>query len=97
AAPTDSQEVEVVISSFQFMPLGAPQPAVLRAAVPSSASPFRLALDGEFDHWYEVQASTDLFSWQNLATMPAPNLVVDFGDPGSTGFNRRFYRTVTLP
>lgn len=44
AAPTDSQEVEVVISSFQFVPLGAPQPGVLRAAAPlpptSFASPW---------------------------------------------------------
>ena len=97
AAPTDNQEVEVVISSFQFVPLGAPQPAVLRAADPFSASPFRVALDGEFDRWYEVQASTDLFTWQNLATMPATNAIVDFADTSSAGFNRRFYRTVTLP
>ena len=96
-APTDNREVEVVISSFQFVPLGAPQPAVLRAAAPFSASPFHLALDGEFDRWYEVQASTDLFSWENLATMPATNTGVDLSDTSSAGFNRRFYRTVTLP
>ena len=96
-APADNQEVEVVISSFQFVPLGAPQPAVLRAAAPFSASSVHLALDGEFDRWYEVQASTDLFSWQNLATMPATNTVMGFGDTSSAGFNRRFYRTVTLP
>ena len=33
AAPTDNQEVEVVISSFQFVPLGVPQPAWLTTAV----------------------------------------------------------------
>jgi hypothetical protein len=97
AAPTDNQEVEVVISSFQFVPLGAPQPAVLRSAAPFSANPFRVALDVEFDRWYELQASTDLFSWQNLAMMPATNTVVDFGDASSAGLNWRFYRTVTLP
>ena len=96
-APTDHQEVEVVISSFQFVPLGAPQPALLKAPRHSSASPFRFNLHGEFDRWYQVQASTDLFSWQNLATMPATSPVLDFGDTSSAGLNRRFYRTVTLP
>jgi hypothetical protein len=97
AAPTDHQEVEVVISSFQFVPLGAPQPALLKAPRHSSANPFRFNLHGEFDRWYQVQASTDLFSWQNLATMPATSPVLDFGDTSSAGLNRRFYRTVTLP
>ena len=97
AAPTDKQEVEVVISSFQFVPLGAPQPARLTVGTVVSTNPFRFALHGEFDRWYQVQASTDLFSWQNLATMPATYTIVDFGDTGSAGLNRRFYRTVTLP
>ena len=97
AAPTDNQEVEVVISSFQFVPLGAPQPAWLTTAAGFSTSPFRFTLHGEFDRWYQVQASTDLFSWQNLGTMPATNSVVGFGDSSSAGLSRRFYRTVTLP
>ena len=97
AAPTDHQEVEVVISSFQFVPLGTPQPAVLTVTAPFSSNPFRFALHGEFDRWYQVQASTDLFSWQNFATLPAINPVMDISDTSSTGFNRRFYRAVTLP
>lgn len=96
-APTDNQEVEVVISSFQFMPLGTPQPARLKAAAPFSASPFRFVLQGEFDRWYQVQVSTDLLAWEDLATMPATNPVVDFGDTTAGGFSRRFYRTATLP
>ena len=97
AAPTDNAEVEVVISSFQFVPLGAPQAASLTMPAPFSTSPFRFALHGEFDRWYHIQASTDLVSWQNLATMPATNPVMDFGDSSSAGLNRRFYRAVTLP
>ena len=97
SAPTDNQEVEVVISSFQFVPLGAPQPATLTVAARSPASPFRFALHGEFDRWYQVHASTDLFSWQTLATMPATNPVMDIGDTSSVGMDRRFYRAVTLP
>ena len=97
AAPTDNQEVEVVISDFQFVPLGAPPPAWLTAASGFSAHPFRFTLRGEFDRWYQVQASTDLLSWQSLATMPATNPVVDFGDTSSSGLNRRFCRAVTMP
>jgi hypothetical protein len=97
AAPMDSQEVEVVIAGFQFVPLGAPQPAVLTVTSGFPASPFRFALHGEFDRWYQVHASTDLFSWQTLATMPATNSVVGFGDTNSASLNRRFYRTLTLP
>lgn len=96
-APTDSQEVEVVISSFQFLPLGTPQPARLKAAAPFSANPFRFVLQGEFDRWYQVQVSTDLLAWEGLATMPATNPVVVFGDATAGGFNRRFYRAATLP
>jgi hypothetical protein len=79
------------------MPLGAPQPAVLTVTAPFSSNPFRFALHGEFDRWYQVQTSTDLFSWKNLATMPATNPVMDISDTSSAGLNRRFYRAVTLP
>jgi hypothetical protein len=97
AAPTDGQEVEVIISSFQFVPLGTPQPASLKAPAHSSISPFRFDLHAEFDRWYEVQACTDLFSWQSLATLPATNPVVGFSDAASDGLSRRLYRAVTLP
>ena len=50
-ASTDNQEVEVIISSFQFMPLGTPQPALLTLPASVSANPFRFALHGEFDRW----------------------------------------------
>jgi hypothetical protein len=73
AAPTDQQEVEVILSSFQFVPLGTPQPALLKVPSHSSNSPFHFDVYGEFDRWYEVQGSTDLFSWQSLATLPATN------------------------
>jgi hypothetical protein len=97
APPTDNKEVEVVISSFQFVPLGAPQPAWLTTTAGSSTNPFHFTLHGEFDRWYQVQTSTDLLSWQTLATMPATNPVVGFGDTNSAGFKRRFYQAVTLP
>jgi hypothetical protein len=89
--------VEVVIASFHFVPLDAPQPAWPTAVTPFSANPFRIALHGGFHHWYQVQASTNLLAWETLATKPATNPVMDFGDTAAAGFDRRFYRTVTLP
>ena len=87
--------MEVIISSFQFVPLGTPQPAALKVPPHSSLSPFRFDLYGEFDRWYEVQTSTDLFSWQSLATLPATNPVVGFSDNSSDGLNQRSCRTIT--
>ncbi len=95
--PSDHREVEVVLSRFQFLPLGAPQPASLTVARSLPADPFRFAFHGEFDRRYEVQASVDLFSWETFATVLATNPFVDFGDSNSLGLSRRFYRTVTLP
>ena len=97
APPTDNQEVEVVIASFQFVPLGAPQPALLTPPARLSANPFHLTLHGEFDRWYQIQVSTDLLSWQSLATMPATNPAVDLSDTSSPGLSQRFYRVLTLP
>jgi hypothetical protein len=95
--PSDNREVEVVVSSFQFVPLGAPQSAALTVPRGLPAGPFRFALHGEFDRRYEVQASADLLSWEPLANVLATNPVVDFGDSDSPVLNRRFYRAVTLP
>jgi len=39
-APVGNQEVEVIITSFQFVPLGTPRPASLSPNVPFSANPF---------------------------------------------------------
>ena len=96
-APVGNQEVEVIITSFQFVPLGTPQAASLTPNLPFLANTFRFTLHGEFDRWYQVQTSTDVLSWQNLTTLPATNPVMVFGDAFSGGYGLRFYRTVTLP
>jgi hypothetical protein len=98
AAPTDSNEVEVVIQSFQFVPLGTPQPATLTNMnrLPGGQTHF-VVNNAQPDRRYEVQGSTNLFDWQNLAVILATNGAVDFSETNSVGRGSRFYRTVTLP
>lgn len=96
-APSDQQEVEVIISSFQFMPLGAPRPGLLTNLSRPPGGPCRFALEGDFDRWYQVQASSNLNVWQDLATVLATNRSLNLEDPSSIGLDRRFYRAVTLP
>jgi hypothetical protein len=43
---------------------------------------------------YRVLASTNLFDWQTIATVPNLTGSVQFIDTGVSNFNRRFYRTV---
>ena len=96
-APTDSKEVEVVIKSFQFVPLGVPHAAWLTnfARLPNGHPQFHVV--GELDRRYDVQASDNLVNWQTLATVLATNLDFRFEDltPGSG--SQRYYRSETLP
>jgi len=96
-APSDTNEVEVVISSFQFMPLGAPQPALLTNAARPSGNSFRFALCGDFDRRYQVQASTNLAAWQDLGTLLATNTSMSFTDANPPALGRRCYRAITMP
>ena len=95
--PTDGKEVELIIKSFEFMPLGPPQPASLTnlKAPPNGSTQF--TINGEPDWRYLVQASANLLDWQDLTTVLATNNFVRFEDDNSIGSNRRFYRAVTLP
>jgi hypothetical protein len=54
AAPTDNHEVEVVINSFQFVPLGTRERALLSDARQFPGGHFRFVLHEEFERRYEV-------------------------------------------
>jgi hypothetical protein len=95
--PTDRQEVECVISSFQFVPLGPAQPAVLTHPNRVQDGSFRFELNGQFDRRYQVEVSNDLLDWHILTTLLATNRLMDFLDPYSAGSERWFYRAVTVP
>jgi hypothetical protein len=95
--PNNGQEVEFVVGSFQFVPLGPPLPAELTDAMRLPSGQVQLQIQGQVDRRYQVQASTNLLDWQGLTTLIATNNSIPFRDPGATGSARRFYRTLTLP
>ena len=94
--PTDNQEVEVIIKSFQFVPLGSPLPATLTRPRLQNGQ-FHFDLVTQRDRRYQVQVSTNLFSWQNLGQFLATNNVMSFTGTNSTTTSPLFYRAVTLP
>jgi hypothetical protein len=95
--PTDNQEVEVILKSFQFVPLGAPLLATLdNLTVPASGQP-QCNINVQPDRRYQVQTSSDLTLWQSYATLLATNTPLRFVDSTSLGASQLFYRTVTLP
>jgi hypothetical protein len=94
--PTQGQEVEVIIKSFQFVPPGPPAGASL-------LNPFRLRdgsagfdLLGEPDRQYQVEASTNLEVWGPLGNV--------LGGAGAARFITTnlpeaplFFRALTMP
>jgi hypothetical protein len=94
--PTDSNEVEVIIQSFNFVPLGSPPRAVL-SNVQMSAASFKCDLAVQPDYRYEVQTSSNLLAWSHLTTLLATNATLKIADTNSPGVSRRFYRVITQP
>lgn len=97
AAPAGNQEVEVILPSFQFVPLGPPRPAVLTnfSRLPGGQVQFEIL--GQKDRRYQVQAATDQAGWQPLASLLATNAWVPFLDASLTASRQRFFRALTLP
>jgi len=94
-APSNQQEVEVVMKRFQFVPLASAQAATLHNATRLPGGQFRFTISTQYDRRYAVQTSTSLLTWQTVSTILATNTLIDFTD--MPGPDRRFYRAVTLP
>jgi hypothetical protein len=97
SAPTDNNEVEVVIQGFNFVPLGTPPATVLTNFQMSAAGPFKCALAVQPDYRYEVQTSSNLLVWSHLTTLLATNTTLKIADTNPPSPGRRFYRVVTQP
>ena len=95
--PTDSKEVEVIIQSFNFVPLGTPPRAVLGNLQMPAPSQFKCDLIVQSDYRYEVQTSSNLLLWAHLATFLATNATLNLVDTNPPAVSKRFYRVVTLP
>ena len=95
--PVGNSELEFIIKSFEFVPLGSAQPAVLSDInIPADGS-VQFNINGQTDWRYDVQASTNLQQWQDLGTILATNNAMPFVDNSSAGLGARFFRVVTLP
>src|SRR5204862_4160118 len=96
AAPTDNQEVEIVIKSFAFVPLPPAQPALLSHFDRLPSGEVQFDVQAEPDRRYALSASWNLTDWQSLTTILATNNVMPFSDTNSTGLDQRFLRPETL-
>jgi hypothetical protein len=96
-APRDNQEREIIIKSFQFVPLGAPRPALLRNfnRLPGGHTQFQI--NTEPDRRYQVEAGANLLDWDILTTFLATNAIMDVSDSTSAALDHRFFRALTLP
>lgn len=96
-APSDGREVEVVIRSFQFVPLGAPRAAWLTNFTRLANGHPQFHLVTELDRRYEVQTSDNLLEWQTLTTLLATNTDLSFEDTSPGSAAERYYRAVMQP
>jgi hypothetical protein len=68
------------------------QPTAISATISNGVPKF--TLKGQPGYTFVVQASTDLISWSNIATVVNTNGTVPFVDPASASFGARFYRAI---
>lgn len=61
-----------------------------------SSGSFNITFPVAPGHWYEVQASVDLKSWTTISqtATETSNSWIQFSDPQSSQFSKRFYRLV---
>jgi hypothetical protein len=97
--PSDNNEVEVVIKSFNFVPLGTPPPAVLSHAknVPGAKPVFQADLTVQPDFRYDIQVSSNLMLWDDLANLLATSDKLTLMATNSSSASGLFYRAITLP
>ena len=95
--PTDTNEVEVIIKSFRFVPLEPPAHAVLGNVKPVATGLWQFGMNVQPDFLYEVQSSSNLREWQSLGTLLATNDGMTFPITNAAGAAAQFFRTLTLP
>jgi hypothetical protein len=96
AAPTDNQEIEIIIKSFNFLPLSSAQPAYLNNFGRSVSGQNHFDLQGQADWRYEISASSNLLDWEGLSVLLATNNVLTFTETNLAPSGSRFFRAETL-
>ena len=97
--PSDNNEVEVVIKSFNFVPLGTPPSAVLNHPknVPGAKPVFQTDLTVQPDFRYDIQVSSNLMFWGDLVSLLATSDKFTLRATNLSSVNGLFYRAITLP
>ncbi len=104
--PANGQPVEVIISNFEFVPLGPPQPAQLRQATVLPNGNVLLNAQGVADWHYQILSSSNLSDWLVIGNVLATNSVISysslpalfqFTDTNPVSLESSFYRTLTEP
>ena len=90
AAPTDGQEVEVVLGRFAFIPSLPAAPHVKTTSLDSGGK-FHLQLTGEPQVWYRLESSGNLLNWTPASTLIASESSFGFDDVVGSVM-RKFYR-----
>jgi hypothetical protein len=95
--PVNGQPVEVVLTQFEYVPLGPPPPATITKINGLPGGPVLLNAQGATDWRYQILASTNLSVWSNLGTVLATNSLLQFTDTNPVSPTSRFYRLQTGP
>lgn len=104
--PADGQPVEVIISNFEFVPLGPPQSAQLNQLNLLPGGGVQLSMQGNSDWHYQIFSSSNLFNWLEIGTIIATNssityssvpVLFQFTDTNPLSSNSCYYRTLTKP
>ena len=95
--PSDNNEVEVVIKSFNFVPLGVPPSASLNNPRTQPGGIFQSDLTVQPDFRYDIQAASNLAQWNDLTTALALTDKITLAETNSPPPSARFYRAITLP
>ena len=95
--PANNQSVEVVLSQFDFVPLGQPAPARLIGLNEVPGGDIELSGAGVDEWHYQILSSSNLSQWLELGSVLATNTPFFFTDTNPASLNPRFYRALTEP
>jgi hypothetical protein len=95
--PVSNQPVEVIISKFEFVPLGSPQPAQLNQLTILPGGEISLSAEGVMDWHYQLMSSSNLLDWLDIGTTLATNAYFQFSETNAGALNPGFYRVLTEP
>jgi len=84
----------IVVTNLQMGYSGQLNPLRVEIQSAEGSNSMTLTVTGDSGYNYLVQTSTNLNDWLPFALLSNTNGVVQFTDPATTNFNRRFYRAI---